>query len=244
MSVDYDYRLNDITCIVTLFAILMLLFSFILLPVAASNSVDIFPPGGKPYGLTYADHIKNYWKWLLSIPAKDSPSNDATGVKCAAGQSNTNSSVFYLSGSGGGKTYRVCEVPSGKGLLIPVMTVEWSDKESPGATIDELDKAAKKDQDSVNSLYLKIGDKEYQYKDLLKYRTHTDDFEVVFPDNGLFGVIEGGLSKVVADGFYIITEPLAKGNYPIHVKSSLICLDPDCVEPNFAVDSTYNITAK
>ena len=28
---------------------------------AASNSVDIFPPGGKPYGLTYADHIKNFW---------------------------------------------------------------------------------------------------------------------------------------------------------------------------------------
>ncbi len=74
--------------------------------------------------------------------------------------------------------------------------------------------------------------------------TYTDDFEVVFPDNGLFGVIEGGPSKVVADGFYIITEPLAKGNYPIHVKSSLICLDPDCVEPNFAVDNTYNITAK
>jgi hypothetical protein len=138
----------------------------------------------------------------------------------------------------------VCEVPSGKGLLIPVMTVEWSDKESPGASIEELHSAAKKDQDSVNSLYLKIGDKEYQYTDLLNYRTHTDDFDVVFPDNGLFGVIEGGPSKVVADGFYIITEPLGKGNYPIHVKSSLICLDPDCAEPNYAKDYTYNVIAK
>jgi hypothetical protein len=244
MNVDYDYRLNELTYAVTFFALLTLLFSFTLLPVAGSNSVNIFPSGGKPYGLTYADHIKNYWKWLLSIPAKDNPSDDPTGAKCATGQSNTNSSVFYLAGHGGGKSNTVCEVPSGKGLLIPVMTVEWSDKESPGATIEELDKAAKKDQDSVNSLYLQIGDKEYQYKDLLKYRTHTDDFEVVFPDNGLFGVIEGGPSKVVADGFYIITEPLAKGSYPIHVKSSLICLDPDCVEPNFAADNTYNIIAK
>jgi len=99
------------------------------------------------------------------------------------------------------------------------MVVEWSDKEVPNASVEELHKSAKKDQDSVNSLYLKIGNKEYQYEDLLKYRTHTDDFEVVFPDNGLFGVIEGGLSKVVADGFYIITEPLVKGSYPIPILS-------------------------
>jgi len=93
-------------------------------------------------------------------------------------------------------------------------------------------------------LYVKIGDKEYQYKDLIKYRVHTDDFDVVFPDNGIFGVIEGGPSKVVSDGFYIITEPLANGTYPIHVKSSLICLDPDCVEPNFAIDTNYKVIAK
>jgi hypothetical protein len=151
---------------------------------------------------------------------------------------------FYLSGNRGGYSDRICEVPSGKGLLIPVMVVEWSDKEVPNASVEELHKSAKKDQDSVNSLYLKIGDKEYQYEDLLKYRTHTDDFEVVFPDNGLFGVIEGGLSKVVADGFYIITEPLVKGSYPIHFKSSLICLDPDCAEPNFATDIKYNVIAE
>ena len=36
-------------------------------------------------------------------------------------------------------------------------------------------------------------------------------FEVVFPDKGIYGVIEGGVSKAVADGFYIITEPLTKG---------------------------------
>jgi hypothetical protein len=133
-------------------------------------------------------------------------------------------------------------VASGKGLLIPVMVVEWSDKEVPNVSVEELHESAKKDQDSVNSLYLKIGNKEYQYEDLLKYRTHTADFDVVFPDNGLFG--EGGPSKVVADGFYIITEPLTKGSYPIHFKSSLICLDPDCAEPNFATDIKYNVIAE
>ena len=144
----------------------------------------------------------------------------------------------------GGISERTCKVPVGKGLLIPVMQVEWSEKEAPGASVEELHKSAKKDQDSVNSLYLKIGDKEYKYKDLIKYRTHTDVFEVVFPDNGIFGVIEGGVSKVVGDGFYIITEPLIKGNYSIHFKSSLICPDLGCAEPNFAQDIKYNIIAE
>jgi hypothetical protein len=48
------------------------------------------------------------------------------------------------------------------------------------------------DQNSVNSLYLKIGDKEYNYQDLLKYRTHTDAFNVNFANNGIFGIVQGG----------------------------------------------------
>ena len=45
------------------------------------------------------------------------------------GQGNTNSSVFYLS-PGKGKFERTCSVQAGKGLLIPVMVVEQSDKEA------------------------------------------------------------------------------------------------------------------
>lgn len=220
---------------------MLLLFSATLSPVLGSNSVNIFPPGSKPYGLTYAEHQKNFWKWVLEIPANESPVNDRTGEKCTNGQSNSNSSVFYLSMNTGGISERTCKVPVGKGLFIPVMQVEYSDKEAPKSSVDDLRKAAKKDQDSVNSLYLKIGDKEYKYEDLIKYRTQTDVFEVVFPDNGIFGVIEGGVSKAVGDGFYIITEPLTKGTYPIHLKSSLICPDPDCAEPNFAQDIKYNL---
>ena len=111
-------------------------------------------------------------------------------------------------------------------------------------SVAELDTSAKKDQDSVNSLYLKIGDKEYSYQDLLKYRIHTDAFDVTFPNKGIFGVLEGGPSKAVADGFYILTEPLKNGTYPIHFKSSLICPDPDCSDPNFVQDIQYTIVAE
>ena len=65
---------------------------------------------------------------------------------------------------------------------------------------------------------------------------------VAFPDNGIFGVLKGGVFKAVADGRYIITEPLAKGTYPIHFKSSLI--DPSNPDTNYAQDITYKIIAQ
>jgi hypothetical protein len=210
---------------------------------AASNSLNIFPPGSKPYGLSYSEHIENFWRWILAIPAEDNPRNDATGHRCATGQSNT-SSIFYLSPNSGGKSVRTCEVPVGKALFIPVMQVEFSDLEMPGASVEQLYASAKKDQDSVNFLNLKIDDREYKYNDLIKYRTHTGGFETTWPDNALFGVVKGGNSTVVADGFYILTDPLTKGNHTIHFKSSLICSDPDCADPNFVQDITYNIIAK
>ncbi|MGC2385237.1 MAG: hypothetical protein WA631_19250 [Nitrososphaeraceae archaeon] len=152
-------------------------------------------------------------------------------MKCATGQENTNSSVFYLAPNNGGTSQRVCKVPAGKALFIPVMPVESSDKELPKASVADLSNSAKNDQDHVK-----------QKQDLDKYRTHTDAFDVVFPDNGIFGVLKGGVSKAVADGLYIITEPLAKGTYPIHFKSSLI--DPSNPDTNFAQDITYNIIAQ
>jgi hypothetical protein len=224
------------------FSILLLFLR--ILPVAGSNSVNIFPPGSKPYGVPYDKHIENYWKWALSIPSINNPINDATGEKCAVGQLNTNSSVFYLTFNNGGFSKRTCEVPAGKALFIPVMQVELSEKDTPGASIEDLKQTAKTDQDSVNSLYLKIGDKEYNFDDLRPYRTDTNAFDVDYADNGIFGIVEGGPTKAVADGYYVITEPLTKGNYPIHYKSSLSCLDPGCAEPNFAQDINYNITAK
>jgi hypothetical protein len=234
--------LNQILCLAVMSVLIVGVIPFAISAALASNSLNIFPPGGNPYGLSYSEHIKNFWKWILAIPAKDNPYNDNTGERCALAQSNTNSSVFYLAPNGGGHSERTCKVPVGKGLMIPVMHVEISDLEMPGASAKELSDAAKEDQDKTNSLYLKIDDKEYKYDNLTKYRTHTEPFETTWPDKAIFGIEKGGNSSVVADGWYIITEPLAKGNHTIYYKSSL-APDPTGAE-GYATDIKYNIIAK
>src|SRR5690348_2693490 len=116
-------RLKKIICVAISILFVLLLLSFqtsvASAASAASNSVNIFPPGSKPYGLSYEDHIKNFWNFIIAIPADKTPWQDKSGANCDNGQSKTNSPVFYLSGNGGGISNRICKVPVGKGLFIP-----------------------------------------------------------------------------------------------------------------------------
>jgi len=211
--------------------------------VAYAVPVNIYPPGSNPYGVSYKENIENYYKYLLSVPSDQNPVKDRTGEKCAVGQTNSSSPVFYLANSGGGKAERACTVPYGKGVLIPIMVVEVSDKEVPNVPVEELHKIATKDQDSVTSLYLKIDDKEYDENYLSKFRIHTDAFDVVFPENMLYSAAPGK-SKAVADGYYIITDVLPKGKHEVHYKSSLRCEGEDCFEPEFEQDIKYALTVE
>ena len=40
-------------------------------------------------------------------------------------------------------------------------------------------------------MYLRVDDKEYDFNYLKKFRTHTIPFDVVFPENAIFGVTSG-----------------------------------------------------
>jgi hypothetical protein len=204
------------------------------------NSEGFFPLNEKPLGLSYEDHIKNYWKMLISTPV-DKNVRDSE-ERCTYGQ-NLSKTVFFLIGNSGGKTIKNCKIPSGLSVLIPIITVEASQAESPGATIDDLHKIAKNDQDHVTSLYLRINDTEYSHEDLLKYRTHTGDFDVTFPENAIFGAAPGP-SKAVADGYYVITKPLTPGTYNIEFSGSLACVGADCIEPSFVTQNIYNLVVE
>lgn len=209
----------------------------------SNNSINLLPKDSNPYSLSYEEHVINYNKYILSIPTDKNPSIDETGKYCTYEQDINNSSIFYTTGGSGGFSTRTCQIPSGLGLFIPIIEVEASTAEVPGATVEKLHQIAKNDQDNVNSMKLLINNNEYSYEELKKYRTHTKDFEVTFPNDALFGA-NPGPAKVVADGYYIITSPLSPGNYTIQFGGSLVCLSVDCLEPSFATDTTYRMIVK
>jgi hypothetical protein len=91
------------------------------------------------------------------------------------------------------------------------MQTAFTDQDIP--SVEELESHK---EDSVNSLYLRIGDEEEDnYDGLLEYRTHTDAFDVISADKAIIGILEDDPTKNVADRFYSITN----GSYSIHFKS-------------------------
>jgi hypothetical protein len=207
--------------------------------------VEFFPPNSKPYGLSYEEHIMKYWKRILSIPTNENPATDTTGERCTFRQDPHNSSVFYLSGSTEPTVVRSCKIPAGSSLFISVNDVEASEAEKPGASIEDLHNIARNDEDHATTATLIINDQVFDMKDLKDYRFHTKDFDATFPDNGLFGVNSGQSSKVVADGYYVITNPLPSGKYTIQTKAA-VTYSPNTQgqENNWASDVTYHLVVE
>lgn len=193
-----------------------------------SNSVGIFPLNSKPFGLSYEDHIKNYWKLALSLPNDVNPWNDETGNMCRNGQESLNSSIFYLPTGGGGNFTRVCKIPAGSGIFIPVLVGEFSLLElGKDAKPEDLPVSAKNDKDNMHVFTLDIGDKKLDTEDLRKYGIVTSLFNLTFPENNLFGT-EPGSTLAAADGYYVITEPLKNGTYVIRTYGEMCTKDDGC----------------
>jgi hypothetical protein len=59
------------------FSLGMLVFITSSVPVTAVDSnISVFPPGSKPYGLTYGQWSIKWFQWALSIPNDKNPIND------------------------------------------------------------------------------------------------------------------------------------------------------------------------
>ena len=91
-----------------------------------NSSVYVYPPGSKPYGLSYGEWGARWWQYVLSIPPKSNPILDGIqgkpphGNHCAEGQSDP---VWFLPGTFGGTAFRTCTVPLGRSLLFPIVNL-------------------------------------------------------------------------------------------------------------------------
>jgi hypothetical protein len=203
----------------------------------AIASLQIFLPGSRPYGRSYAEWSAKWWQWICSIPRTSNPGYDRTGERC---ECNQNSPVWFLVGTFEEFTYaeRRCTIPLGVGVMFPIIASEKSFAEYPQLhTEDELVSLAREANDRVKSAYVEIDGIAVQ--NIKRFRIRSHPFDLYFPENNVFGVSPGA-TKSVSDGYWIILCSLARGIHKLRFGGEAYTMD----KLEFKTDAMYDLIVK
>ena len=169
----------------------------------------LFPSDSIPYGLSYADWIVKWWKWILSIPKEKNPAYDKTGKYVDEGQCHPK--VMFLSGTFGGPVTRSCGVPSGKSILMPIINYECSFADEPSIkSVNGLKFKCENEIDDIKNLSFSIDD--YYLNDLTPYRVQSPSFDVDLGENNILNVMQQR-TLMISDGYWVFLKPLTIGRH-------------------------------
>jgi hypothetical protein len=203
---------------------------------------EFYQTSESPFGSSYEEHVKKFWKFFLSIPKTQNPL--ANQGLCTQGQPTTQPIFYVPCNLGGRSTTRNCRISSGRGILIPIINIVITEGEIRNASVNDLQGIARKDQDSVHDMKLVIEVNNNRiildHNALLNFRIMTGDFHVNIPPDGIYG--NPGPQMAVSDGYYLITKPLTGGTYTITFEGKMDCSGPKCFEPSFSTKSTVKLT--
>jgi len=203
---------------------------------------DSIAPGSKQAAKLggYPELTADWWTWGTGI-FPDSPILDETGELCAQGQMGK---VWFLAGNFGGTTTRECTVPRGKALFFPLLNTLWWAPED-GDTAAEL-RVPANGQIEVPGIELTAEVDGVPIEDLFGYRAQSPpgggEYRV---EEGSFGNLAFGLAPgvrdpAVADGYWIMLEPLSEGMHTVVIGARV----PDAFGPgvDLVIDVTYHLT--
>jgi hypothetical protein len=204
-------------------------------PVFGSNDNNnpnpgVHPSNSKPYGYSYGDWSAKWWQWLLSIPSATNPNTDTTGADCSQGQSGQ---VWFLAGTFGAPAQRMCTVPTGKSLLIPILNAVFGagvgdcltpQPYNPGpCDVPSLRAGAAAWMDGPQTLELRVDG--VSLSDLKQYRAQSPVFVYTLPQGNILNFLglpdpAGTYGPAVSDGYWVMLTPLTPGSHSIYAKGT------------------------
>jgi hypothetical protein len=242
--VNEERIMMNLGVLVIIFAIIC---SFSLLATLTSKAYSqgsnqtVYSTDSKPFGLPYQDWVAKWWNWTFGIGADQHPRDDPTR-SCNVNQ---NGSVWFLPDAlsiENPSNPRICDIPAGKAIFIPIVTGEVGTNEKPGYTDAQLIKEALVcDNDSKNRRAEVDGNSINGLSDPSSYRTNSSHpFTINIVDDNIYN-IKGGTGRAFADGWFLFVKPLPVGEHKIHVVGSIDSADPNC---NSSGDVTWIVRVK
>ena len=187
----------------------------------AGGNPGVFPPQSHPHGNSYGEWAAKWWQWVMSIPADRNPLTDTTGEFAGEDQSGP---VWFGAGSFGGSAERSYAMPTGKAMFLPVFN--WIFGASvfdcaptvPGVPccVPCLQATAAANTEAADILQVSIDG--VSVKNVRAYRAASPGpFPVTYPQNSVIGVDAGTYFPQVADGYWLMLAPLAKGSHEVRI---------------------------
>ncbi len=175
-----------------------------------------------------------WWQWALSIPAAINPVTDTTGEFAAVGQSGP---VWYLAGNFGGTTVRTVTVPADKALFVPILNYFAGGflhaAGYPPGPIEYERELCKEAIDQATGMSCEVDGVAIPIT--AENRVQSAPCAVHLPAYNLLQDAAATIPAMVADGYYVLLEPLAAGEHTIHFIGAI---------GDFSLDVTYNITVE
>jgi len=194
----------------------------------------VMRPQSNAYGRSLGDWAGVWTQWVMAIESDRNPSLDTTGEFGREGQSGR---VWFL--AGGDNVERTVTIPAGKSLLFPVYNTVWWSEPGDGWDTTLLLAGANAWIDRVDILDVTIDGR--ALRNLKAYRAEST-FSLWMPEDNLVDVwygaeYPGGMYEpAVADGYWVLLAPLAKGHHELHIQGGIS--GPD----GHSIDVTYHIT--
>ena len=220
----------------------------------------VISPGSMvPVGLTYGELSARWWQWAYSLPVNKNPWFDYTD--CSNGAQGQSGPVWFLTGVisrpdsplPNGTAIRPCSVPSGKMLFFPILNQEVDDIPCPGVTPTgaRFDREqARVAMNGAVDMKAEIDGISIAGLDSANNKPYTGSYRVIsplpffvrLPDHNnvpqAFNCpVAGEQGLMVADGVFLLLEPLAEGRHTVHFSGSVPAA-------NFKLDITYHLDVR
>lgn len=174
---------------------------------------ESYKKGTSHAGLTYEEWTVEWWRWALSIPHSRNPVVDQTGAYAAEEQP---VNAWFLAGifaeENEKKSFpsRICTIPSGIPVLVPILNCAADDIHYPElrddrAIVDHVSKQFDRVQmkDCVINNETVVPERVTSQPRVFDLYVHPD-FD---PSQ------RGGKSHASAEGYWVFLKPLPKGRY-------------------------------
>jgi hypothetical protein len=181
---------------------------------AAAPTSAVLPPEAKVEGATQADYAARWWQWAHRVRPGLRPYQDPSGRLCALDQDGP---VWFLAGTDGTeRPTRLCRVPVGKHVFLPVLNMLAHAVPGTPHTCAKVQAMAAENNDAPIVASVTIDDE--TLADVRPFRQRTTCFDA-FPDAPYLTEPAAKYRPAATDGYWLMLRPLAPGRHRIAVRA-------------------------